>query len=83
MTDGIEIRTVVVWKKVETTDPMPVRYMWGYKSMVYAVMVLGFLAFIVWAHHMYLTGMGAVVSTFFQTSTVLISIPSVTTAGAT
>ena len=51
--------------------------MWGYKSMVYAVMVLGFLAFIVWAHHMYLTGMGNVVSTFFQATTVIISIPSV------
>jgi len=51
--------------------------LWGYKSMVYAVLVLGFLAFIVWAHHMYLTGMGTVVSTFFQTTTVLISIPSV------
>ncbi|MGB6220961.1 cytochrome c oxidase subunit I [Haloferula sp.] len=51
--------------------------LWGYKAMVYSVLVLGFLSFIVWAHHMYLTGMGPVVSTFFQTTTVLISIPSV------
>lgn len=51
--------------------------LWGYKTMVYAVMVLGFLAFIVWAHHMYITGMGPAISTFFQTTTVLISIPSV------
>jgi hypothetical protein len=27
-TDGIEINTVVVWKNVETEDPMPVIYMW-------------------------------------------------------
>ena len=53
------------------------RPLWGYKTMVYAVMVLGFLSFIVWAHHMYLTGMGTAISTFFQTTTVLISIPSV------
>jgi len=51
--------------------------LWGYKSMVYSVLVLGFLSFIVWAHHMYMTGMGAAVSTFFQTTTVLISVPSV------
>ncbi len=51
--------------------------LWGYKTMVYAVLVLGFLTFIVWAHHMYLTGMGTVVTTFFQTTTVLISVPSV------
>jgi len=51
--------------------------LWGYKTMVYAVMVLGFLAFIVWAHHMYITGMGPAVSTFFQITTVLISVPSV------
>lgn len=51
--------------------------LWGYRSMVYGVLVLGFLSFIVWAHHMYLTGMGSSVSTFFQTTTVLISIPSV------
>ncbi len=53
------------------------RPLFGYKTMVYAVMVLGFLAFIVWAHHMYLTGMGTSISTFFQITTVLISVPSV------
>jgi cytochrome c oxidase subunit 1 len=51
--------------------------LWGYKSMVWSVIILGFLSFIVWAHHMYLTGMGPVISTFFQTTTVLISVPSV------
>lgn len=53
------------------------RPLWGYKTMVAAVLVLGFLSFIVWAHHMYLTGMGTAISTFFQTTTVIISIPSV------
>src|SRR5437867_618185 len=50
---------------------------WGYKSLVYAVLTIGFLSFIVWAHHMYLTGMGTKVATFFQTTTMIISIPSV------
>jgi cytochrome c oxidase subunit 1 len=50
---------------------------WGYRSMVYAILVLGFLSFIVWAHHMYLTGMGTRIATFFQTTTMMISIPSV------
>jgi cytochrome c oxidase subunit 1 len=45
--------------------------------MVYSVMSIGFLSFIVWAHHMYLTGMGTKVATFFQTTTMMISIPSV------
>jgi cytochrome c oxidase subunit 1 len=51
--------------------------LWGYKIMVYAAMFLGFLSFIVWAHHMYLTGMGTKMSSFFQTTTVMISVPSV------
>ena len=51
--------------------------LWGYKSLVFAGLVLGFLSFIVWAHHMWLTGMGTVVSAFFQTTTMIISIPSV------
>jgi cytochrome c oxidase subunit 1 len=50
---------------------------WGYKSMVGAIFVLAFLSFIVWAHHMYMTGMGPKVSAFFQTTTIIISIPSV------
>ena len=51
--------------------------LWGYKSMVYAIIFLGFMSFIVWAHHMFLTGMGTAISTFFQTTTMIISIPSV------
>ena len=51
--------------------------LWGYKSLVYASLAIGFLSFIVWAHHMYLTGMGTKISTFFQTTTMIISIPSV------
>src|SRR6266550_2692377 len=50
---------------------------WGYKSLVYSALVLGFVSFIVWAHHMYLTGMGTKISAFFQTTTMIISIPSV------
>src|SRR3989475_7478384 len=50
---------------------------WGYKSLVYSVLCIGFLSFIVWAHHMYLTGMGTKIATFFQTTTMIISIPSV------
>jgi cytochrome c oxidase subunit 1 len=51
--------------------------LWGYKSMVYSIIFLGFMSFIVWAHHMFLTGMGTAISTFFQTTTMIISIPSV------
>ncbi|MCX8090259.1 MAG: cbb3-type cytochrome c oxidase subunit I [Verrucomicrobiae bacterium] len=50
---------------------------WGYKSLVYSALAIGFLSFIVWAHHMYLTGMGTKIATFFQTTTMIISIPSV------
>jgi cytochrome c oxidase subunit 1 len=51
--------------------------LWGYRLMVLSVFVLGFLSFIVWAHHMFLTGMGTAISAFFQATTMIISIPSV------
>ena len=51
--------------------------LWGYRTLVYAVTFLGFMSFIVWAHHMFMTGMGTTISAFFQTTTMIISIPSV------
>jgi cytochrome c oxidase subunit 1 len=51
--------------------------LWGYRSMVYSLIFLGFMSFVVWAHHMFITGMGTFMSSFFQTTTMIISIPSV------
>lgn len=51
--------------------------LYGYKPLVDSVIAIGFLSFIVWAHHMYLTGMGTKMSAFFQITTMIISIPSV------
>ena len=51
--------------------------LWGYRAMVYSLIFLGFMSFIVWAHHMFITGMGSTMATFFQTTTMIISIPSV------
>ena len=49
----------------------------GYRMMVYSLIFLGFMSFIVWAHHMFITGMGTAISAFFQWTTMIISIPSV------
>jgi cytochrome c oxidase subunit 1 len=51
--------------------------LWGYKALVSSAVFLGFMSFVVWAHHMFLTGMGTTISAFFQTTTMIISIPSV------
>lgn len=51
--------------------------LWGYRTMVFATIFLGFMSFIVWAHHMFMTGMGTRIATFFAITTMIISIPSV------
>jgi len=51
--------------------------LYGYKTLVYSLIFLGFMSFIVWAHHMFMTGMGTAMSNFFQVTTMIISIPSV------
>ena len=40
------------------------------------------MSFLVWAHHMFLTGMGPTMSAFFQVTTMIISIPSVVIVSA-
>jgi cytochrome c oxidase subunit 1 len=49
----------------------------GYNTIVGAMMFLGFLSFVVWAHHMFLSGMKTSLATIFMTTTMIISIPSV------
>ena len=51
--------------------------LWGYRSLVASIVFVGFMSFIVWAHHMFMTGMGTTMSSFFQTTTMIISIPSI------
>jgi len=51
--------------------------LWGYRGMVASVWFVGFMSFLVWAHHMFLTGMGVGMSAFFQATTLIISIPSI------
>lgn len=51
--------------------------LWGYRPIVYSTIFLGFMSFIVWAHHMFITGMGTSLAMFFATTTMIISIPSV------
>jgi len=51
--------------------------LWGYNLMVKSIIFLGFMSFIVWAHHMFLTGMGQGMSIFFAITTMIISVPSV------
>ncbi len=49
----------------------------SYRTTVWATIALGILSMVVWAHHMFLTGMGTVMSGFFQATTMIVSIPSV------
>ena len=53
------------------------RPLWGYGMMVASVLFMGGMSMVVWAHHMFLSGMGTTLSLFFQVTTMIISIPSV------
>ena len=50
--------------------------LFGYNVMVYSGIMIGFLGFGVWAHHMFAVGMGAVADTIFSMATLLIAIPT-------
>lgn len=48
----------------------------GYRAMVYSIMAIGFLSFIVWAHHMFMSGVNPFLSNFFVVFTLIIAVPS-------
>ena len=52
------------------------RPLWGYRGMVASGTFLGFCSCIVWAHHMFLTGMGTTMSSIFEITTITVSVPS-------
>jgi cytochrome c oxidase subunit 1 len=48
----------------------------GYRMMVWAIVVIGALSFVVWAHHMYVSGMNPYFGFFFAVTTLIIAIPT-------
>nr|WP_297352969.1 cytochrome c oxidase subunit I [uncultured Caldimonas sp.] len=50
--------------------------LFGYTSMVYALASIGILSFIVWAHHMFATGMPVTGQLFFMYATMLVAVPT-------
>jgi cytochrome c oxidase subunit 1 len=61
------------------SDILPVfarKPIFGYRPMVYALTGIAFLGFIVWAHHMFQSGMNPTLGTTFAISTMFIAVPS-------
>ncbi|MBB6487030.1 cytochrome c oxidase subunit I [Rhizobium lusitanum] len=48
----------------------------GYRMMVWAIVIIAALSFVVWAHHMYVSGMNPNFGFFFATTTLIIAIPT-------
>src|SRR6516164_6847062 len=63
----------IISQVVATFSKKPV---FGYLGMAYAMVAIGGIGFIVWAHHMYDVGMSASVQAFFVAATMVIAVPT-------
>ncbi|MCZ6604900.1 MAG: cbb3-type cytochrome c oxidase subunit I [Alphaproteobacteria bacterium] len=52
------------------------RNIFGYRMMVWAIVAIAAISFIVWAHHMYVSGMHPAFGFFFATTTLIIAVPT-------
>ena len=58
---------------ISTNSRKPI---FGYRAMILSVLAIAFLSFVVWGHHMFMTGMSPFLGTVFTFTTLLIAIPS-------
>jgi cytochrome c oxidase subunit 1 len=63
----------IISQIISTFSRKPV---FGYLGMAYAMVAIGFVGFIVWAHHMYTAGLGVDVQAYFMFATMVIAVPT-------
>ena len=63
----------IISEIISTNSRKPI---FGYKAMIISLLLIGFLSFLVWAHHMFVSGMNPFLGSIFMILTLIIAVPS-------